>query len=100
MVIVIVIVIDTSRSWVSTRVLLDAKMSLTLTLSHRHLREIDLLIGRSWWAGCNMSNGTESGGKRYTGPAYITKACFKVAGDITTAVNKGRRARPMSGLLL
>ena len=36
---------------------------------------------------------------KYTGPAYSAKACFMVAGNITTKVNKGRQARPMSSLI-
>ena len=39
------------------------------------------------------------GANQYTGPTFSAKACFIVAGDITTSVNKGRRAGPMSGLL-
>ena len=43
------------------------------------------------------------GANQYTGPACGTKKCFiaaAAAGNITTTVNKGRRARPMSSLLL
>ena len=43
------------------------------------------------------------GANQYTGPACGAKKCFivaAVAGDITTTVNKGRRAGPMSSLLL
>ena len=45
-----------------------------------------------------MSNGTEYRGKSIHWPPYSTKACFMVAGNITTSVNKGRQAGPMSGL--
>ena len=38
------------------------------------------------------------GANQYTGHAFSTKACFMVAGDRTTSVNKGKRAGPMSDL--
>ena len=47
--------------------------------------------------------GTESEDKSILSPAYSAKVCFiaaAVAGDITTTVNRGRQARPMSNLLL
>ena len=40
------------------------------------------------------------GANQYTCPTYSTKVSFMaatVAGDITTSVNKGRRAGPMRG---
>ena len=43
------------------------------------------------------------GANQYTGPAGGAKKCFiaaAAAGDITTTVNKGKRAGPMSSLLL
>ena len=43
------------------------------------------------------------GANQYTGPACGTKKCFTAAaaaGDITTTLNKGRRAGPMSSLFL
>ena len=43
------------------------------------------------------------GANQYTGPSCAAKKCFIVAavvGDITTTVNKGRQAGPMSSLLL
>ena len=43
------------------------------------------------------------GTNQYSGPACGAKKCFieaGEAGDITTTVNKGRRAGPMSSLLL
>ena len=49
------------------------------------------------------ATGAESWGKSIHWPACGAKKCFiaaAVAGDITTTVNKGRRARPMSSLLL
>ena len=42
------------------------------------------------------------GANQYTCPAYSVKVYFivaMVAGNITTAVKRGRRAGPMSGLL-
>ena len=62
-----------------------------------------LLIGHNWWplvAMCGLGDGAESGGNHYTGPTFSTKACFMVAGNITTNVNKGRQAGQMSGLLI
>ena len=50
-----------------------------------------------------LATGAVSGANQYTGPAHGTKKCFiaaAAAGDITTTVNKGRRAGPMSSLLL
>ena len=44
-----------------------------------------------------------AGANQDTCPAYSTKKCFIVAaaaGNITTTVNKGRQAGPMSSLLL
>ena len=38
------------------------------------------------------------GANQYTGPAYTAKACFMVAGDITTSVNNGRQAWPKVSL--
>ena len=66
---------------------------------HRNLREIDCssaIVG-------GPAAGAESGANQYTGPACGAKKCFiaaAVAGNITTTVNKGRRVRPMSLLLL
>ena len=43
------------------------------------------------------------GANQYTGPSCGTKKCFiaaAAAGDITSTVNKGRRAGPMSSLLI
>ena len=44
-----------------------------------------------------------AGANQYTDPTYSAKKCFIVAaaaGNITTTVNKGRQAGPMSSLLL
>ena len=41
-----------------------------------------------------------AGENQYTDPAFSAKACFMVSGNITTNVNKGRWAGPMSGLLI
>ena len=66
---------------------------------HRNLREIDCssaIVG-------GPAAGAESGANQYTGPACGAKKCFiaaAVAGNITTTVNKGRQAGPMSSLLL
>ena len=49
-----------------------------------------------------MALALNPGANQYTGPACGTKKCFiaaAAAGDITTTVNKGRRAGPMSSLL-
>ena len=46
--------------------------------------------------------GLNLGANQYTGPTYSAKKCFigaAGAGNITTTVNKGRRAMPMSSLL-
>ena len=40
------------------------------------------------------------GANQYTGPTFSAKACFMMAGNKTTTVNKGRQAGPMSGLLI
>ena len=58
-------------------------------LVHRHLKEIDcslaIVSGQAtiWAMVLNL------GANQYTGPAYSTKACFIVAGDITTTVSEG-----------
>ena len=68
-------------------------------LIHRHLREKDsslAIVG-------GPAAGAESGVNQYTGPSCGTQKCFiadAAAGDITTTVNKGKRAGPMSSLLL
>ena len=44
----------------------------------------------------------DPGANQYSGPTYGAKKCFivaAVAGDITTTVNKGRQAGPVSSLL-
>ena len=69
-----------------------------LRLDHRRLREIDhstAIVGGSA-AACAMA--LNPGAYQYTGPTFRHKACFMVAGYITTRVNKGRWAGPMSGL--
>ena len=57
---------------------------------HRHLREIDCSLA----VVVGLTTGAECGGKsKHVAP----KKCFIVAvaaGDITTPVNEGRRARP------
>ena len=43
------------------------------------------------------------GANQYSCPTYSAKVCFIAAtatGDITTTVNRGRLAGPMSGLLV
>ena len=59
-----------------------------------------LVIDHSWQASCLVPN---LGAIQYTHPTKSTKVCFKVAdaaGNITTTVNRRRRVRPMSSLLL
>ena len=66
---------------------------------HRHLREID----RSWPQLAGQLLALNVGANQYTCPTYSTKKCFIVAaaaGDITTTVNRGKWAGPMSSLLL
>ena len=58
------------------------------------------LIGCSWQANHLALN---LGVNLYTCPTYSAKVCFivaTVAGNITTSVNTGRQAGPMSGVLL
>ena len=67
---------------------------------HRHLREIHrslAIVGRQADAWAMALN---PGANQYTGTALSAIAGFMVAGDITTSVNKDRRAGPMSGLLI
>ena len=40
------------------------------------------------------------GANQYNGSAFSAKAGFVVAGNITTSVTNGRRAGPMSGLII
>ena len=67
--------------------------------SHRHLREIDCssaIVGGPALA-------LNPGANQYTGPTCGIKKFFiaaAVAGNITTTVNKDRRAEPVSSLLL
>ena len=67
--------------------------------SHRHLRDIDSslsIVG-------GLAVGAESGGKSIHWPQCGAKKCFIAAaevGNISTTVNKGRWAGPMSSLLL
>ena len=71
----------------------------SISLIHRHLREIDCssaIVGRMAAAWAMALN---PGANQYTGPEFSAKACFMVADNITTSVNKGRWAWPMSGLL-
>ena len=58
------------------------------------------LIGHSWQASCLWAMALKPAANQYTGPAFSTKACFMVVGDITASVNKGRRVGPMSSLLI
>ena len=80
--------------------LLEISIAVLFCASHRHLKEIDrssVIVGgpaAAWAIALNL------GANQYTGPAFSAKACFMVAGNINTNVNKGRRARPMSGLLI
>ena len=63
-----------------------------MTLEHRHLREIDCLSAIVGGPASAWAMALNPGANQYTGPAFSTKACFLVAGDITTSVNKGRQA--------
>ena len=71
---------------------------ILLHCNHRHLRKIDCsaaVVGR-------LPVGAESGGKSIPWPRMWSQKCFiaaAAAGDITTTVNKGRQAGPMSSLL-
>ena len=59
------------------------------------------LIGHSWWSGCCIkAMALHAGANQYTGPAYSAKACFMVVCNITTTVNKGRRAGSLSSLCI
>ena len=63
---------------------------------HRHQREIDYssaIVGGPATAWAMALNPRAN---QYTGPAFSSKACFMVAGDITTSVNKGRQAHEQS----
>ena len=67
---------------------------------HRHLRETDRLLAIVGSPTSDWAMALNPGANQYTGPAFSIKACFMVAGAITTSVNKGRWAVPMSGLLV
>ena len=60
-----------------------------------HLKQKDCSIGHSWLASCGLGNGTQSRGW----PHIQCQSLFMVAGDITTSVNKGRRANERSTYL-
>ena len=69
---------------------------LGLRGTHRHLREIDCSLAVVGGLVLNL------GANQYTDTACGAKKCFvvaAVAGNITTTVNKGRQAGPMSSLL-
>ena len=59
-----------------------------MTLEHRHLREIDCLSAIVGGPASAWAMALNPGANQYTGPAFSTKACFLVAGDITTSVNE------------
>ena len=66
---------------------------------HRHLREIDCTLAIVGGSAADA----ESGGKSIHWPRMWCQKCFiaaAAAGYITTTVNKGRWAGPMSSLLL
>ena len=62
---------------------------------HRPLREIDFSLAIDGGLAAAWAMALNPGENQYTGPAFSTKACFMVAGNITTSVNKGRQAGPM-----
>ena len=66
------------------------------SIDHRYLREIDCsfaIVG-------GLAAGMNVGANQYTCPTYSVKKCFSATpGNITTTVNRGRRAGPMSRLL-
>ena len=64
---------------------------------HRHLRLIDRSLAIVARQDAIQAMALNPGANQYTGPAFSAKACFMVAGDITTSVKKGG---PMSGLLI
>ena len=47
-----------------------------------------------------QSGHTDLGPNHDTGPAFSAKACLMVAGSITSSVNQGRQAGPVSSRLL
>ena len=59
---------------------------------HRHLREIDCSLAIVGRTAAVWAMALYPGPNQYTGPTFSAKACFMVAGDITTSVNKGRQA--------
>ena len=68
--------------------------------NHRHLVEIGRSLAIVGVRAAALGNCTEPGGKSIHWPTFSAKACFMVAGNIITSINKGRRATPMSGLLM
>ena len=54
-----------------------------------HLREIDCSSGIVGGQAIAWAMALNPGANQYTGPAFSAKACFMVAGNITTGVNKG-----------
>ena len=66
---------------------------------HRHLREIDRSSSIVGGPNAAWAMALNTGANQFTDPTFSAKACFIVAGDLTTIVNKGKRAGPMSGLI-
>ena len=71
-----------------------------MDVSHRHLRYIDYSSAIVGGPAAIQAMALNLGANQNTGPTFSDKACFMVAGNITTSVNKGRWAGPMSGLLI
>ena len=71
-----------------------------LGMAHRHLREIYHSFAIVGSPATVRAMALKSGANQYTGPAISAKACFMVAGNITTIFNRGRQARPMSSILI
>ena len=59
---------------------------------HRHLREIYCSLAIVGGLAAAWPIALNPRAKQYTYPTFSAKACFMVAVDITTSVNKGRQA--------
>ena len=68
--------------------------------NHSHLREIDCSLAIVGGPPTTWAMALNPGANQYTGPTFSAKACFMEAGNVTSSVNKGRRAGPMSSLFI
>ena len=66
---------------------------------HRIITEIDCSLAIVARLAAAWAMALNPGTNQYTGPSISAKSCFMVIGNITTTVNKGRQAKPMSGRL-